>query len=168
MRLFLADTAFLSWLRVHQPHDNKDYRFKRQTDVATPLHLAAYINLGTVVMVLLEKGAYVDAKTRMGETALQLAAIRGHEAIAKLLLDRGADVNAKTKITALHLATKFGHKAVVRLLLDEGAEVDPKGFKRTPLFMAALRRDKMITKLLLSKGADDDKVYRRVSVPTPS
>ena len=34
--------------------------------------------------------------------------------------------------------------------------------------MAAWRKDKMIVKLLLAKGADDDKVHQKVGVPTLS
>ena len=132
LRLFLLDRVFLSWLRVHQLRDDEDYRFQSLTDNATPLHLDAHMGLETVVQVLLEKGANVDAETGEGETALQLSAAKGHEVIAKLLLDKGSDVNAKTvvKTTALHLANESGHEAVVRLLLDEGAEVDPRGLIR--------------------------------------
>lgn len=66
------------------------------------------MGLETVVRVLLEKGANVDAKTGDAETALQLCAAKGDEAIAKLLLDKGSDVNAKTvvKTTALQLVSE--------------------------------------------------------------
>lgn len=166
-RLCLSDTAFLSWLRVL---GDVGYYFESLTNIATPLHLAANLGLETIVHALLEKGANVDEKTRERGTALQMAAKRGHGACAKLLLDAGADINAKNneKATALQLATKFSHVAVVKLLLDEGAEVDPEEFEGTPLLMSARNGDEMIVRLLLAKGADDEKLYQRVRVPALS
>jgi len=45
--------------------------------------------------LLIDKGADVNAKDITGETALMVAAERGHTEIVKLLIGRGADVNAR-------------------------------------------------------------------------
>jgi ankyrin repeat protein len=48
-----------------------------------------------VVELLLEKGADVESKDRLGRTPLLCAAINGHEAVVKLLLEKGANLEFK-------------------------------------------------------------------------
>jgi ankyrin repeat protein len=50
-----------------------------------------------VVKLLLEKGANVESKDGVGQTALLLAAWNGHEAAVKLLL-KEADVKSKNSV----------------------------------------------------------------------
>ena len=129
LRLFLSDTALVSWLRVHEPDSEDYFLFKDLIDIATPLYYASAVGLETVVPLLLEKGADVDAKTRYGETALQVAAKNDHATVARLLLDRGAEVDSE----------------------------DFRG--RTPLFWAATRNHFIVIKLLLARQANEDKIY---------
>lgn len=137
LRLFLSDTALVSWLRVHVPDSRDNFLFEDLIDIATPLYYASTMGLETVVPLLLEKGADVDAKTRSGETALQIAAKKGHAAVARLLLDREAEVDSE----------------------------DFRG--RTPLFWAVTRGDFIIIKLLLARNANEDKIYLvNIHVPT--
>lgn len=137
LRLFLSDTALVSWLRVHVPDSGDNFLFKDLTDIATPLYYASTVGLETVVPLLLEKGADVDAKTRSGETALHLAAKNGHADVARLLLDREAEVDSE----------------------------DVRG--RTPLFWAATMNHFIIIKLLLARNADENKIYLVIiRVPT--
>lgn len=91
----------------------------------TPLHLAAEYGSADVAALLLEHGADVDARNKLGVTPLQCAASRGDKNIASLLIKRGAIVNAQNLggRTALHLAAAYGHKDVVALLLAHGADV---------------------------------------------
>jgi ankyrin repeat protein len=51
----------------------------------TALHRAAEFGHDTVVRLMLEEGADVEAKNGNGETALHVAARRGHEAVVQLL-----------------------------------------------------------------------------------
>ncbi len=62
------------------------------------IYLAARLGHNNVIMVLLEFGADINAKTVIaGRTALHEAALQGHVTTVNLLLRRGAHVNARNK-----------------------------------------------------------------------
>ena len=99
----------------------------------------------------------VDAQNGPGESALMLAAIKGHTDIVKTLLARDAEVN-KTGWTPLHYAAsgvQSQQTTIVALLLEQHAYIDaasPNG--STPLMMAAQYGTREVVKLLLDEGAD--------------
>lgn len=110
------------------------------------VHSAAEQGDAESVTRLLEEGTPVDSENASGETALYLAAKRGHVAVVELLLERGADINKTIESsfgsegTALHVAVNWGHIDVVRLFLDSGA--DPNLVDRQagpPLHIAIFR-----------------------------
>jgi ankyrin repeat protein len=78
---------------------------------------------------LLETGADIDAKDQHGQTALMLAALRGHTAGVRFLASRGAglDHTAKFHLTALMLAVVGGHADIVRALAEAGADLTVRG-----------------------------------------
>jgi uncharacterized protein len=82
-------------------------------------------DMGTVVM-LLERGAAINARNDEGATPLMLASSAGNIAIMKLLLLKGAEVNAASDegITALTKAVFGGHRDAVLLLLHANADID--------------------------------------------
>ena len=82
-----------------------------------------------VVRALLQSGAGVNARDRYGQTALMLAAHRGHAAIVELLIEHGADldVTAKYSLSALMLAVIAGHEGIVRALMRAGADRSLRG-----------------------------------------
>ncbi len=89
-----------------------------------------------------------------GESALMIAALKGHLEIAARLIKKDADVN-KTGWTPLHYAASNGHLVVMSLLLENHAYIDaasPNG--TTPLMMAAMYGSASTVKLLLEEGAD--------------
>ncbi|MCJ1264207.1 hypothetical protein MMC22_004078 [Lobaria immixta] len=73
----------------------------------------------SVVQLLLEAGADVNASGGCFDSALQAAAWRGSESVVRLLLEKGADVDAEggEDGSALQAASSEGHQHVVRLLL---------------------------------------------------
>ena len=107
--------------------------------------------------LLLAKGADVNGKSEDGMTPMHAAAASNSEDVAELLLAKGANVNAKsnTGMTPLHLAAMYNARDVAELLLANGADVNAKvNNERTPLHLAAFRNAKEVTELLLTKGAD--------------
>jgi ankyrin repeat protein len=67
--------------------------------------------------------AAIDAKDKVGRTALMRAAHNGQEEMVKFLLDHGASPNVTDGVdrTALHHAAMSGHFNVVKTLLEHGA-----------------------------------------------
>ena len=118
---------------------------------------------GDIVLVrhLLAAGADLDARSYYGNTALMVAARRGHADIVDLLLAQpGIDINAKSgrySLTALAAAAQNGHAAVVRQLLAAGADVDAKTYNgATALIWAAAGGQAAMVRQLLAAGADLD------------
>ena len=137
------------------------YYGDRNRDGETPLHIAAKENAYETAILLLEKGAKVDAETYDKEwTPLHFAAKENARETAELLLEKGAAVNAKTdddddEMTPLHFAARENARAVAKLLLDKGADVNARDEdERTPLHIAARYDAYNVAELLLDKGAD--------------
>jgi hypothetical protein len=98
----------------------------------------------------LDKGLPVDSKWRYGQTALFIAARRGHAEMVKLLIDRGANVNVTDsfyQMSALIGAASDRRTDVVKLLLAGGA----KG-KEQVLSMAAGQGNAAMVKVILDSG----------------
>lgn len=94
------------------------------------------------------------------QTALHIAARKGHADVAKLLFDNGVKVNLKDKDgrTALHIAANHGRVSVVKKLrtakgVDLNAQ-DSEGL--TALHIATLKKKSEIVSALLEKGAAVD------------
>jgi uncharacterized protein len=96
----------------------------------------------------------VEWRSPKDESALMLAAFRGHTELVRKLIKRDADVN-KPGWTPLHYAATGGHLDVIKLLLEEHAYIDAESpNKTTPLMMAAEYGSTAAVKLLLDEGAD--------------
>lgn len=127
----------------------------------TPLMVAAGQNrLGVVKMLLQHTGGEgLEDWDWDGRTALQLAALSGHEEVVAFLLSQGAeaDIPESNDKTPLMDACHFGHVGVVRLLVrhmgGQGLENrDEDG--RTALHWAAFGSPVEVLRLLLLSGAD--------------
>uniref|UniRef100_H3BA65 Ankyrin repeat and KH domain containing 1 n=1 Tax=Latimeria chalumnae TaxID=7897 RepID=H3BA65_LATCH len=94
----------------------------------TPLMEAASGGYAEVGRVLLDKGADVNAPPvpSSRDTALTIAADKGHYKFCELLINRGAHIDVRNKKgnTPLWLAANGGHFDVVQLLVQAGADVD--------------------------------------------
>ncbi|EQC26790.1 serine/threonine protein kinase [Saprolegnia diclina VS20] len=87
-----------------------------------PLALAVDRGSEDIADLLLDHGAVVD-KRYNGDTALHMAARKGHTKLVALLLDAGADVDAldKENYTALYYALTSCDESLLQLLSDAGA-----------------------------------------------
>ncbi len=122
----------------------------------TPLHHAAGFGTIATIKFLIDNGADVNAKNRLGSTPLHWA-VSDLEKV-KLLLDRGAAIDAKSDDgkTPLYLAaSQRNSDAVLRLLLEKGADVNLATLNgRTPLMAAAGGGQVPAIKLLVEKKAN--------------
>ncbi|CUS13045.1 unnamed protein product [Tuber aestivum] len=89
-----------------------------------------------------------------GLTALQWAAVKGHEPLARLLLQKGVNINAsRNGWTALHRAVRHGFEGIVALLLEQGADASIKGTAgMTALHWAAFLGNEKVVRRLLEMG----------------
>ena len=94
--------------------------------------------------VLLDKGADVNAPPvpSSRDTALTIAADKGHYRFVELLLSRGAQVDVRNKKgnSSLWLAANGGHLDVVQLLHSAGADIDSQDNRKVSCLMAAFRK----------------------------
>ena len=87
----------------------------------TPLHAASLGGRTPVVKLLIEHGADIEAKNRIGSTPLHCAAQEGHLATARLLVTRGARTDAATEygVMPIHLAAQHNRHQVLEFLVTE-------------------------------------------------
>jgi ankyrin repeat protein len=87
---------------------------------------AAFMGHSEIVLMHIERGVDVNAKTNNGITALMKAVLTNRIRIARMLLDHGAEINAKddSGVTALMRAAMRDHVAMARVLIKYGAGVN--------------------------------------------
>lgn len=110
---------------------------------------------------LLDAGAAVTARDRLGAMALARAARAGHAALVELFLAQGAPIDARnlTGATALYAATENERQTTVAILLARRADPNlpgPSGV--TPLAAAAFKGNGRLVDQLIASGADPDVV----------
>ena len=94
----------------------------RQADINqpgwAPLHYAATGANPTIVKLLLDESAYIDAESPNGTTPLMMAARYGNEKAVQLLITEGADLNLKNQLglTALDFAVQGRRPEAIKLL----------------------------------------------------
>ena len=127
-------------------------------DLVPPLPLAIQVDSLRVARHLIEQpGLNLEASNPAGETALMLAAIRGHLDLVQALIARGAQVN-RPGWTPLHYAASHdGAQAlpIAQLLLAHHAFIDARSPNAsTPLMLAAHYGRREVVELLLREGAE--------------
>jgi len=135
-------------------------------DEVVPLNarfLVAARNLdGPAMERMLREGAHVNARNRLGETALVVVLKQDRIDLAQVLLAAGADINvaAVNGITPLMAAAYGGHTDMVRILLDKGSAVDATDrLKKNAMTYAAGEGHTAVVKLLLARGVDPNAAY---------
>jgi ankyrin repeat protein len=106
---------------------------------------------------LLDAGADVSSKDKLGETPLHVAAIRGYTQAAELLIMRGADIEAGDVrgLRPVHAAAWRGNDETLELLISKGADINARDQDGvTPLHAAALAGRSETVALLIARGAD--------------
>ncbi|GJQ80549.1 hypothetical protein Trydic_g19954 [Trypoxylus dichotomus] len=148
------------------------------------LHIACIYGNESVVQHLIESGADVNVKDRIGYTPLHYNVMRyslcadGTElngenltnhvsnrdkTITKLLLERGADVNisASSAITTLCIAARLGNTKILNQLLEKSGKVNLQG----ALLAAIWGKRASNVKKLLQHGADPQLRDERGYIP---
>lgn len=126
-------------------------------EISSTLFSAADRNCVDLATTLLDQGASVDARDRLGARPLARAARSGHLEMVDLLLQRGAPIDARdlAGATALYVAAERGQTAVVQRLIDKGADASLTGRTGTsPLTAAAFAGRNQVVGMLLAHGAD--------------
>jgi hypothetical protein len=144
--------GFSQWSRIHW-----ERRPNKHPQTSIQLVIASLFGHDTVVQLMLEKGADVNAQGGYYGNALQAASENGSGHVVKMLLDKGADVNAQSGeySNALQAASVRGHGHVVKMLLDKGADVNAQdGYYGNALQAASDEGHGPVVKMLLDKGAD--------------
>jgi ankyrin repeat protein len=122
-----------------------------------PLHVAVQLGRERIAELLLNAGADVNARDRLGRTPLQVALSYRQRSLAEVLLRRKADIQAGKEGggALLCAAADQGFGEVVRLLLARKADVHYKGRAGyQPLHAAAEGGHLEAVRLLIAAGAD--------------
>ncbi|HTM13214.1 MAG TPA: ankyrin repeat domain-containing protein [Bryobacteraceae bacterium] len=132
-----------------------------QSDGATALHWAAYLNDAETTALLLRAGAKVDARNDLGVTPLALAAQQGGAAVIEQLLKAGAKPNDPVNFvdageTPLMHAARSGSVDAVKVLAKAGADLNAKENwnGQTALMWAAAEGHATVIETLIEFGAD--------------
>jgi ankyrin repeat protein len=127
-------------------------------EVSLALFSAADADCVALASELLDGGASVDARDRLGARPLSHAARFGNLAMVDLLLARGAPIDARNLAgaTALYFAAEGGHLQVVQRLVERGADVKLSGRSGiSPVAAATYAGSDQVVETLLAHGADE-------------
>jgi ankyrin repeat protein len=129
-----------------------------QSDGATALHWAAYLEDAETTALLIRAGAKVETPNHYGVTPLALASGNGNAAVIDQLLKAGAAPNGPVRAgeTPLMLAARTGNAEAVKVLLRAGAKVDAKEAwnGQTALMWAAAAGHGSVVQMLIDHRAD--------------
>lgn len=127
------------------------------TQKYTPLMIASNLENIEVMKLLLEYGANVNTKTTDGQSALELAAIKGSKKSIDFLLENGADVNSQNNqgYTPTMIAVGLENIDLLNKLIKAGADLNAKDKNGVSALMnAILVGNYNIVNKLIKSGAD--------------
>ena len=142
-------------------------RLRRAENQRNGLINAAKEGDDLVLELMIQEGAYINAKDKDGKAALHYAAESGNVDIAQVLVDNRANVNLKSTAkgspverkfkggrSPLHFAASNGNQDMVELLLQKGADVNAQNASgRTALQDSIMRSQDSVAIYLLNKNA---------------
>ena len=153
---------------VHAADPDRCQGLARRFQIAKPQITAMEVSLTLFSAVdgncidlateLLDQGASVDARDRLGARPLSHAAKSGHLQMVDLLLARGAPIDARNLAgaTALYFAAEGSHISIAQRLIERGADVKLTGRSGiSPIAAAAYAGNDVIVEALLARGADE-------------
>jgi len=138
----------------------------RDATLATPLAVAATLNLVPIVKLLISKRAQLDAGDERDFTPLHHACAYGYIETVQILLTAGANPNAATLIddtTPFHQAVFNGHHELLEILLEYGADLSAGDDKA--LDLASLNGHNKCVEILLSHQANPNSMDFEMSTP---
>ncbi len=127
-------------------------------EMSLTLFSAVDANCIDLATKLLDQGASLDARDRLGARPLSHAARSGHLQMVDLLLARGAPIDARNLAgaTALYFAAEGSHISIAQRLIERGADVKLTGRSGiSPIAAAAYAGNDIIFDALLAHGADE-------------
>lgn len=139
----------------------------RAWDQPSELMWASFWGMTTVVPILLERGASVDAWDGSGRTALMVAAGEGHVEVIKILLVHSASMDAQDAdgLSALMWASCWGQEAAVQTLLEAGAQSGLKDrIGNTALDWASRAGHESVCQILSSSSVTSQKTDKKPDV----
>ena len=107
--------------------ENPDIIHFRDIDYGeTPLHVAIYENCEDISLLLIEKGADINAISLLFGIPVLTTAISKNIDLAKLLIEKGVDINPKVQDEYIPLtkATVYGQIELAKILIRKGAKLD--------------------------------------------
>ncbi|CAG0881844.1 unnamed protein product [Darwinula stevensoni] len=129
----------------------------RDSEMRTPLHLAACQGHDNMVSFLIKNGAALDLFDSCGRTPLLKAVECNHETTATWLLQSGSPVDKPDARgdTCLHYCVRIGNVSLAGLLLERGARLEQQNRDgETPLHIAIQSHQYQAIHFLLRRGHD--------------
>lgn len=93
-----------------------------------PLHVACADGNSGMVELLIDRGAFLNAETKLKSTPLHFAVLKDDFNISKILIDANAKLNVQDRYnnTPLHYAAENGYVEILWYLLKHNADQELK------------------------------------------
>jgi ankyrin repeat protein len=156
----IATTGAVANARVCQEQEQRYEQIKSgagPVEINAALSAAADKGCLNLARHLLDDGASLSSRDRLGSMPLAHAAKASNTDILELFLARGAAVNARDLdgSTALYVASEQDRQTAAEALVAHGADVNfPGRSGLTPVEAAAYVGNEALVRILLEKGAD--------------